>query len=119
MIEKAAIGMENDYSQIKKHDLCDSRGVKYYDFIATLKPRYSVVWIQLLSGYLAMALISAAVITAGSKAPHLIPFLVPVSSLLLGYLLSYVMLFTHEASHFNLTRDRRLNDILANIFIGS
>ena len=35
-----------------------------------------------------------------------------------GYVLAYIQLFFHEAAHFNIARNRKWNDILANVFIG-
>lgn len=111
--------MDNYYSQIKKDNLCDSRGVKYYDFIKGLTPRYHIVWLHLLCGHLAMVLVSVAAILVATKAPRLTPIVVLAASFLLGYAVAYIMLFMHEASHYNLAGDRRINDVLANIFVGS
>jgi fatty acid desaturase len=111
--------MHDYYSSIKKDSLVNSHGIKYYDFVATLTPRYHILWPQLLSGHLAIILVSWATIVVGFRNPALIPILVPFSALILGYAVAYIMLFLHEAAHHNLSKDRQVNDILSNIFIGS
>jgi fatty acid desaturase len=40
-------------------------------------------------------------------------------SLAVGYWMAYVQLFLHEAAHFGLARNKKLNDLLANLFVGS
>jgi fatty acid desaturase len=42
-----------------------------------------------------------------------------LGALSVGYWMAYIQLFLHEAGHFGLARDRRRNDLLANLFIGS
>ena len=41
-----------------------------------------------------------------------------ISGFLIGYVLHYILAFFHEAAHYNLARNKDLNDKLANIFIG-
>lgn len=110
--------MENYYSSINKNSLVDSRGITYYDFVATLTPKYHVVWLQLLSGHLALITVCRAIILMGIYYPQWWPLLIPFSAFLIGYILAYIMLFFHEAAHYNLARHRKLNDFLTNVFIG-
>lgn len=111
--------MDDYYSSIKKENLVNSHGVRYYDFLETMPPRYSIVWVHLLSGHLSIVVVSLASILIGVRNPSLIPILVLLSSIILGYAVAYIMLFIHEAAHYNLAKSRKKNDILANIFIGS
>ena len=44
--------------------------------------------------------------------------LVPLWGFLVGFFFAYIQLFIHEAGHFNIHPNKRINDVLANIFIG-
>ncbi len=99
--------------------LVNSQGVRYLDFRKSLRPRYRVVWAQILGGHLGLAtlivlalLIPADAVFVGALATLLI-------AALLGLCHSYIHNFFHEATHFNLAADRARNDLLANLFIGS
>jgi len=106
------------FDTARKDDLVDGRGVRYRDFRRDLTPRYGVVWRHLLSGHLALALIAGGVAAAGAGHPALRPLLVVLGAIAFGYTIAYILLFFHEAAHYNLTRSRPLNDVLANLLIG-
>lgn len=108
-----------DYSEafhkIRQHVQADD-GTYYVDFIARLKPRYRTVWNDILLGYL--ALLATCLLVALSKEHGWLTWACAVlGSVGIGYWIAYLQLFMHEAAHFNLTRDRRANDIAANIFV--
>jgi len=44
--------------------------------------------------------------------------IIVIGAVVCGYALAFIVLFFHEAAHYNLARDRALNDRLANILIG-
>src|SRR5262245_22333999 len=80
--------------------LVNSQGIRYREFKRTLKPRYHVVWIHILGGYLALALIAAGVIAAGLLLPAGWAAAAAVAgAVLLGYTFAYLNLFFHEAAH--------------------
>lgn len=106
------------FETIKKSSITNSKGVKYTEFKAGLKPRFGLVWFHILLGYLA---ITATLLAAGWLQNHYRSFFwltIPLGALLTGYLIAYVHLFIHEAAHYNIAADRRKNDRLANVFIG-
>jgi len=104
---------------IDKNTIFSNEGISYREFKATLKPRYKVVWAQLFSGHLALAAIAVALIFAEKQLS--VFWLVPLSAaaaVAIGYAIAYIVLFFHEAAHFNLARERDNNDLLANLSIG-
>ena len=77
-----------------------------------------MVWAQLLSGYGALLLVSAAIVAVETHFPSWWPVTLLVGSVLYGYGVAFIHLFIHEAAHFNLARGRKWNDRLANVFVG-
>jgi fatty acid desaturase len=98
--------------------LVDSKGVSYYEFRKTLTPRYWRVWLELLAGYAALIALGLALLTIRHEnvVRQLLTGL--AAALPFGVLFSYIALFFHAASHFELHPTRTVNDWLANVFIG-
>lgn len=105
--------------QFRREDITDTRGVSFYEFRKTLQPRYLRVWLDIILGYLALlfGMVWAVQIQSFSGGTRLT--LMITISLFFGYFHAYLQLFFHEASHYAVAKDRKLNDRLANIFIGS
>lgn len=108
-----------DLGRIRRDSLISAAGVCYRDFKQTLTPRYHLVWLHLLSGHAAILLTTAAIAFATRRWPTLAPLVVIGGAAAYGYAIAFIVLFWHEAAHFNLARDRTINDRLADIFIGS
>ena len=109
---------ELSLDDVRRDAIVDSRGVKYKEFKRGLAPKYGLVWTHLLSGHVVLIATTIAAIFLYRGAPGAVPFIILGASLIYGYALAYILLFFHEASHYNLARDREMNDRLANIFIG-
>lgn len=107
-----------ELEEISKAHIFDSSGVSYRDFRQTLKPRLTQVWLELLSGHVALIGIFFTLRWVESAYPSLWPVEILLGSIFVGYFYAYIQLFFHEASHYNIARSRALNDLLANIFIG-
>jgi fatty acid desaturase len=105
--------------EIKRETLVNSAGVAFRDFKKTLTPKFHLVWLHLLVGYLALVAIAAVAIALDLYFPKFLPLTVVGCGLLFGYCLSYILLFFHEAYHYNIAKDREVNDKLANLLIGS
>lgn len=105
--------------EIKRDPLVNSAGVTLRDFRKTLTPKYHVVWVQMLAGHLALLAIAAFAIALDLYLPKFLPLTIVGCGLLFGYTISYILLFFHEAYHYNIAKDRELNDLLANLLIGS
>lgn len=102
-----------------KRPLVNSAGVAFRDFRKTLSPKFHVVWVQMLAGYLALLAIAALAILLDLYLPSLLPLTIVGCGLLFGYSVSYILLFFHEAYHYNIAKDREVNDLMANLLIGS
>ncbi len=96
----------------------NSAGLRYTDFVKTLKPDYRLAWIHLSYGYLALLVIAIAEGLTQLRLPQSGWVMIPVCAVLLGYFINYVSHFFHEAVHYNLSPDRQRNDLLANVFLG-
>lgn len=104
----------DEFAQVRARILRDSDG-GYRNFLTGLTPRYGRVWIEIVSAYAVLI----ALIVAAAVAPLTIwgGVIVALVAAAIGYCLAYIQLFIHEAAHFNIARDRALNDRLANAFI--
>jgi fatty acid desaturase len=103
---------------VRRDSLVNSKGVGYRDFKNTLAPRLGLVWGQLALSYLLIAGTTAAIAWMHRMHPRFTPLTIVLGSLFYGYLIAYIKLFFHEAAHYNIARSRRMNDLLANLFIG-
>lgn len=106
------------FETIKKSSIVNSKGVKYTEFKAKLKPNYTLVWFHIILGYMALA---AVLVVAAYTQNHYSSFFwltIPVAAILVGYIIAYIHLFIHEAAHYNIASDRKRNDTLSNLFIG-
>ena len=87
-----------------RNSLQNKSGLDYADFKKTLLPKYSKF---ILSGYsfqnftLPLRIATLILGSAGS-----------------GYMIAYLTNFFHEAAHFNISKSRMKNDLLANMFVG-
>lgn len=102
-----------------KAGLTDSSGTTYTDFKKTLKPNYRVVWRDISfawAGIIAVVLISGLIFRISNNVISLL-LILPVSAML-GYIMAGLVNFFHEAAHYNISGNKKLNDLLANLFIG-
>jgi fatty acid desaturase len=105
----------NEYGPVDS-ELADRTGLRFREFRKTLRPRYGVVWAQIGLGHAALWLSLALAAQAETVAAQLVAAV--LGAIAVGYALAYVQLFFHEAAHFLLAPSRRLNDVLANTFVG-
>ena len=106
------------FETVDKAVIRNSKGVNYIDFRNSLTPRYAKVWFDILIGYFALVVVLAS--AAYMQKAHAGWFLltITIGGVVVGYIISALHLFIHEASHYNLARDREQNDLLSNIFLG-
>lgn len=95
-----------------------SNNPDYIDFVKGLKPNYARVWLDIGLGY--AFLIITMVIQYRVETSSLIWgfTLLPLSGISIGFWIAYIRLFAHEAAHHNLASNPKLNDLLADLFIG-
>lgn len=106
------------FETIDKATIVNSRGVKYLEYRDTLSPRYTVVWTDIAIGYMALTGVMLVAAYMQSHFAGWLAFTIPIGGLCIGYIVSALHLFIHEASHYHLAPDRRLNDRLSNVFLG-
>ncbi|MBI3784751.1 MAG: fatty acid desaturase [Deltaproteobacteria bacterium] len=98
-------------------ELFNRSGASYLEFKLSLAPRYPRTWLNITGGYLALIMTAVAMMVV-----HAVPLLPAAVAVLLGALsfgwwIHYLILFFHEALHFNLAPTKQWNDRLAAVFI--
>lgn len=100
------------------NNIVGGNGRSAQDFARTLKPKYHVAWSHIAGGYMAISAGVAVAAWVELLAPELRVPAVIVMALWLGWFFAFLNNFLHEAVHHNLAPGKRLNDILANLFVG-
>lgn len=98
-------------------EVINGEKVSYAVFRDGLKPHYARVWFDIVKGYAGIAAAVAGFVFLNHHYPSLWwLFIIPVA-LLIGYIAAYLALFIHEAGHYNIHPDKKMNDRLATIFL--
>lgn len=97
---------------LSRRALADDGGTTYLELRATLTPRWGRLWLALFAGHLALVAVAAGVVVVGGIAGAL------GGAVLIGFVVHYLVLFQHEAAHFNLAPTRTGNDRLCDLAIG-
>lgn len=111
--------LSKNLEYINKNEVIDSHGVRYTEFRLQLKPIYSKVYLDIFFGYIGLILPAIFLAYFQKSSGCFTTIMIISSALLFGYSVAYIQLFFHEAAHFNLAKNRKINDFLANFFIGS
>lgn len=109
--------MQNNLEGITFDEVTDSRGTGYADFRNSLQPRYSKVFFDIAKGYFFLALVAGLTIFLTYQFRLYWWIIVIFSSVLIGYVAAYLALFIHEAGHYNIHPDKKINDRLATVFL--
>jgi len=107
-----------ELDRVDRDKLIDRSGRSFKDFRRSLKPNYFRVWRDILAGYLALGLLFYGIVALDQQFPRAFPAIAIVGGLGIGYAVAFIQLFFHEAAHFNIAATRKLNDALADVFIG-
>lgn len=108
----------NNLESIKQREVVNQNNIPYQEYKKSLKPRFGIVWRDILLGYVAIGAAFTGIILAILYLPLIwMLLIVPAGALFMGYFLAYLNLFIHEASHYNIHADRKVNDKLANLFL--
>lgn len=102
-----------------RSEIVNSNGMTFPMFRKQLRPNYIVVWRDIVGGYLALILTAVIALSVQDNSLMIKILTVILCSGIFGYFLAYLQLFFHEAAHYNIAKERKLNDRLANIFIGA
>ena len=109
----------DDMEAIPKTSLSSRRRVPYMSFRKNLTPRYARVFFDILFGYVFLgAGVVVPIVLWRAHPPWVFPLCL-VSALSTGYWIAYLLLFIHEAAHFNIAPAKKWNDFLSNLLIGS
>jgi fatty acid desaturase len=93
-------------------------GLEWRDFRRDLEPRFAFVWCDIAGRFALMFLAYALVCTVAALAGNGAGLaLLPITSAWMGFWFGSVVLFMHEGAHYNLHRDKTVNDALANAFV--
>jgi fatty acid desaturase len=103
--------------KLSRPKLVNADGLSYSEFRKALTPRWNIVWRHIGLGWVALVLINLVVVVLSGHSLALDFLLVAIGSILIGFTIAYLQLFLHEASHYNLHRDRAINDLLCNVFV--
>ena len=109
--------MQNNLEGITFDEVTDSKGTTYTIFRNSLQPRFSKVLFDIFKGYFFLLLIAGSVIFLTYFFPSFWLITVIISSFLTGYVAAYLALFIHEAGHYNIHPQKKINDRLATIFL--
>lgn len=107
--------MLNNLEGIEFDEVADNNGTSYTVFRNSLQPHYRTVAYDILKGYFALFLITASVIILDYHFHSYWWIIIPVSSVLIGYIAAYLALLfmKQDISIFILTKK---NDKLAEFF---
>ncbi len=104
--------------KIAKGGLRDDRGIPYKDFREKLRPKRVRIVFDIAGGLTALLITGLLGACAISSIPSAWLVIMTLCAIFFGYWMAYLQLFIHEAAHFHLTADRKLNDRIANCLIG-
>jgi fatty acid desaturase len=108
----------NNLEHLAYVDVRDAGAVSYAEWRKGLQPNYGKAWRDIALGF--VFLVGIPVVSGFLPQERLLPAIaeVLIGGLLTGFTLAYLASFLHEAGHFNLHRDKKKNDKLADIFLG-
>ena len=116
MLNIVLLFMINNLEEIGFGEVISKDSTAYSSFRTTLAPRYSRILFDIMKGYGFLLLIAAACIFLTSRYASAWWILFP-ASILIGYTAAYLALFIHEAGHYNIHPDKKMNDRLGTIFL--
>jgi fatty acid desaturase len=109
--------MLNNLEGISFDEVVNDNRTTYTVFRNSLQPRYSKILFDIAKGYFFLLLIAGSAIFLTNRFHWVWWIVVIVSSILIGYIAAYLALFTHEAGHYNIHPEKKINDRLAIIFL--
>ncbi|HEV7780822.1 MAG TPA: fatty acid desaturase [Chitinophagaceae bacterium] len=107
----------NNLEGIAYEDVSAPGGLSYKEWRTGLQPRYAIVWRDIILGYVALFLLLALSVWLQIHYPGWVILNIILIALATGYFIAYLSLFIHEAGHFNIHPDKKINDRLAAIFL--
>jgi fatty acid desaturase len=87
------------------------------EFRKRLTPQWGIVWSHIAMGWMALVASNFLIILLSGRHLAMDLLLVGGGSILIGFVIAYLQLFLHEAAHYNLHSQRKINDLLCNLFV--
>ncbi|MBC7873353.1 MAG: fatty acid desaturase [Ferruginibacter sp.] len=109
--------MQNNIEGIGFDEVINNSGTSYAVFRNSLQPRYSKAAFDIGKGYFFLVLTAGLILFLCSRFPAYRWLILIPGSVLTGYIAAYLALFIHEAGHFNIHPDKKINDRLAAFFL--
>ncbi len=109
--------MRDELSSRLSKTFADSAGTTYLQFRKGLTPRWGLVWRDIVLGWIALTVIISLVIVISGRSALLSAVAAGVGAVMIGFTIAYLMLFLHEAAHYNIHPEKEWNDLLCNIFV--
>ena len=107
----------NDIYSQSKEQLLDGSGQSYKAFRDGLDARYSTVWRDIGLAWLCIIGLQAGLVLIEFHSSTAVVFATLAGGLLAGFFIANLMLFLHEAAHFNIHPNKTWNDRLCNTFL--
>jgi fatty acid desaturase len=108
----------NSLEDLSYDQVIHTRFGSYSSWRKQLKPVYAIVWRDIATGYVLIALILYLASLVKNVPFYVTGLTIFAGSVITGFLLAFLALFLHEAGHFNLHADKKINDRLATVFLG-
>lgn len=105
------------FAKLQELTLVNKSGVTYQEFRRMLTPHWRLVWAQIALGWVMLIVSSVLIFFLSGRHAVADVALIVGGAMLIGYNVAYLQLFLHEAAHYNLHPDRKINDLLCNIFV--
>ncbi len=112
--------MVNDLENVPMKLVISDSGESYVSFRKSLVPKYSIVWRDIFIGYLfiVLSVLSALYLERVYDQNVFVILLFPLLGVLIAFWVANIQLFVHEAAHHNIHPNKKVNDTLANLFLG-
>jgi fatty acid desaturase len=109
--------MQNNLEEISFNEVTSEKGVSYAVFRNSLLPDYSKVIVDISKNYFFLLLVAGLTIFLDHRFHSYWWAIGIAGSILIGYILASLALFIHEAGHYNIHPDKKINDRIATLFL--
>jgi fatty acid desaturase len=110
--------MQDDLiAKLRKSVIVNKAGLTYMQFRKSLTPQWGIVFSHIAVGWMTLVASNLLIILLSGRYLVIDLLLVGCGSILIGFIIAYLQLFLHEAAHYNLHPQRKINDPLCNVFV--
>jgi len=109
------VNFSSDFSRLSS-TLVSIDGVTYREFRRNLVPHYSMAKMDVVLSYFYLILSGFVIMKISSFLNPIVTLV--IGSVLFGFFIAHNQLYLHAAAHYNLDKNRKVNDVISNMFIG-